>query len=98
MAKKKEGRVYDTFFDEPEKLPQHIETDLVVRELTPEDRRYKYESRYVKAIVSRDPSKLPDGDELLIRYQRGGLFGERWAIKILEELGEYKEEVTTIRT
>lgn len=98
MEKKKKSKVYDTFFDEPEKLPQLMETDLVVRELTPEDRRYKYESRYVKAVVSRDPSKLPDGDELLIRYQRGGLFGEKWAIKILEELGEYKEEFTSVRT
>ena len=88
--------VYDTFNDEPEKIPQMVEIDLTVRDLTPGNE--KYCSKYVKAMVSRDPEALPDGDELLIRYQRGGLFPEKWRIKILKELGEYKVVKTDLRT
>ena len=88
--------VYDTFNDEPEKIPQMVEIDLTVRDLTPGNE--KYCSKYVKAMVSRDPEALPDGDELLIRYQRGGLFPEKWRIKILNELGEYKVVKTNLRT
>jgi hypothetical protein len=89
-------KIYDTFHDEPEKIPQMEEIDITIRDLSPG--KEKYSSRYVKAIISRDPEKLPDGDELLIRYQRGGLFPEKWKIKILEELGEYKVVKTSLRT
>lgn len=94
----REVKVYDTFNDEPEKIPQLTAIDLAVRELTPEDRRQKYSSKYVKAIVSSDPTKLPEGDELLIRYQRGHLLDKKWAIKIVEEIGEYKEVVAEVIT
>jgi len=88
--------IYDTFHDEPEKIPQMEELELTVRDLSPG--KEKYCSHYVKAVVSRDPDKLPDGDDLLIRYQRGGLFPEKWKIKILGELGEFKITKTDVRT
>ena len=89
---------YDTFNDEPEKIPQLKEIDITVRELTPDDIRRKYRARYVKAVLSNDPEKLPDGDELLIRYQRGGLHPERWRIKIVEDISGFKAVEAEIRT
>jgi hypothetical protein len=88
---KKGGKVmklYDTFHDEPEKIPQMKEIELLIRDLSPGKR--KYCCMKVKAIVSKDPDALPDGDELLIRSQRGILFPEKWKIKILEQLEDYK--------
>lgn len=52
-----------------------------------------YESRMVKAILSKDPSKLPGSDTLRIRWQRGQLVSEAWAIKITQELGNIMENL-----
>jgi len=89
-------KIYDTFNDNPEKMPQMEELDIIVRDLSPG--KEKYSSRYVKAILSSDPKALPDADDLLIRFQRGLLFDETWKIKIVKELGEYKLSVATMRT
>jgi len=43
-----------------------------------------YETTYCKAIISKDPSKLPDGDVLNVRNFKGQMEPEPWAIKILE--------------
>ena len=56
MAKKE----YDSFIDNPEGLADG-EMKLAVRELTPDDHRKKYLTRYVKAQISRDPAKMPMG-------------------------------------
>jgi len=79
---------YDTFVNSLEELPQGKEIDITLRDLTPGP--YKYETRYVKAIVSSRPEELPGADILWIRFQRGGKHPQPWAIRVLEELGEYK--------
>ena len=89
-------KIYDTFNDEPEKMLQMEEIDITIRDLTPGNE--KYCSKYVRAILSKDPEALPDGDELLIRYQRGELSPEKWRIRIVKEIGEYKITKTALRT
>ena len=44
-----------------------------------------YERVYVKAIISKDSAKLPDGEKLWVRNFKGHLESEPWAIKILEK-------------
>ena len=46
-----------------------------------------YEPKVVKAIVSSSPEKLPGADTLRIRWRRGQLVPQPWAIKIIEDLG-----------
>ena len=82
MAKKE----YDTFCDNPDTLPEG-DTVIVVRELTPDDRRQKYFTKYIKARISRDPKKYPD--TLYLRWQRGIKNPQPWSIEVLEEVGEY---------
>jgi len=89
-------KTYDMFNDTPEAIPQMKEMDITVRDLTPGNE--KYCSKYVKAIISKDPAALPEGDELFVRYQRGALFPEPFRIKIVKELGEYMETDTDLRT
>lgn len=43
-----------------------------------------YEQVYVKAVISKDPMKLPGGDVLWVRDLKGKLFPQPWAIKIIE--------------
>lgn len=50
-----------------------------------------YETRTVKAILSRSPEKLPGSDVLRILWQRGYKHPEPWAIKILENYGALGE-------
>ena len=86
MAKKE----YDTFTDNPQTVPATVmEVSLAIRELTPDDRKKMYLTRYVKANVCGDPDKMPEGDVLWLRWQRGKLYPKPAAIKILGELGEF---------
>lgn len=78
---------YDTFvLIDPAMVPEEKEMELIVRDLTPEDRRYKYRSAYVTALVSKSESKYPD--RLWIRLGRGQLQEKPWSIKILKELNK----------
>ena len=60
---------------------------LFIKDLTPGPR--KYDTKLVRAELSRNPDKLPDGDLLRIRSETGYLHPEPWAMKILEELPPY---------
>lgn len=77
-------KVYDTFLDDPSSLPQGEAVELLIRNLTPG--KEKYDTIRVKAVVSRDPAQLAEGDVLWLRWTRGSLQKEPWAIKIIEEL------------
>jgi len=78
---------YDTFLlTDPMTVPEEQEMDLIVRDLTPADRRYKYRSSYVTALLSKSESKYPD--RLWIRLGRGQLQEKPWSIKILKELNK----------
>jgi hypothetical protein len=78
---------YDTFVESLGDLPDGGEVRLTVRDLAPG--RRKYDARYVRAIVASSPEKLPDADVLRVRFLRGYLHPRPWAIKILEELGDF---------
>ncbi len=79
---------YDTFIlVDLAMVPEEKETELIVRDLTPADRRYKYRSAFVTALVSRSESKYPD--RLWIRLGRGQLQEKPWSIKILKELSKF---------
>ncbi len=52
-----------------------------------------YETRIVEAIINSDPSKLPGADILRVRWQRGQMVPEAWAIKITRELGGIRESL-----
>ncbi len=86
-------REFDTFVDDPKDLPE-MEVSIAIRELTPDDRRLKYKTRYVKALVSKSKEKIEGADVLYLRWQRGRLQPGNWYIKILEELGEYLPKET----
>ena len=77
---------YQTFVGAPETLEEGQEIKLAVKDLTPGPR--KYDCRIVKAVVARDPEKLPGSDVLWLRSLVGRKFPEPWAIKITEELGD----------
>ena len=84
MSKKE----YDAFVDDPASIADGV-VKLAIRELTPENRREKYFTRYVLAQISSDPDAMPDGDVLRLRYQRGRLSDNKWSIKIQQELGDF---------
>lgn len=83
-----ERKEYDTFIlTDPGSVPEDQEVELIVRELTPTDRRYKYRGFYAMALLSRSETKYPD--QLWIRLGRGQLQEKPWSIKILKELNKF---------
>jgi hypothetical protein len=79
-------------------IPDGKEYDISIRELTPDDRRDKYQTRYVRALITHNPKKGED-DLLWLRYQRGAhLHPQPFGIKIIKELGEYQVKKTDART
>ncbi|MBS3906810.1 MAG: phenylphosphate carboxylase subunit gamma [Syntrophaceae bacterium] len=84
MAKKE----YDTFvLTELSQVPEDQEMEMIVRDLTPADRRYKYRSFYATAMVSKSESKYPD--LLWVRLGRGQLQEKPWSVKILKEVNKF---------
>lgn len=84
MAKKE----YDTFIlTELSQVPEDQEMEMIVRDLTPADRRYKYRSFYATAMVSKSESKYPD--RLWVRLGRGQLQEKPWSIKIIKEVNKF---------
>jgi hypothetical protein len=72
---------------DPGLISEDQEMELIMRELTPKDRRYKYRSFYATVLVSRSEAKYPD--RLWIRLGRGQLQEKPWSIKILKELNKF---------
>jgi hypothetical protein len=89
---------YDAFIDDVNILEDGKEIDLSIRELTPDDRRDKYRTTYVKVLITHNPGVGKD-DLLWIRYQRGShLHPKPFGIKILKKLGEYQPKSVESRT
>ncbi len=83
------AREYDTFIlQDPATVPEDQEMELVVRELTPNDRRYKYRSFYAIAKISKSESKYTD--RLRIRLGRGQLIDDRWSIELIREVNKFQ--------
>lgn len=80
-------REFLTFVRSIEDLPEGKEAKLLIKDLTPGQR--KYDGRYVKAILSRNPEQFEQGDKLWIRSKTGYLYPKAWAIRIIEELPEF---------
>ena len=70
------AKEYDTFVDDIDTIKEGEEITIAVRETD------IYRTRVVKAVVSSSREKLPDGDVLLMRYNRGNLRPDPWYIKI----------------
>ena len=84
MAKKE----YDTFIlSDPASVPEDKEMELILRELTPKDKRYKYRSFYAIALVSKSDTKYPD--RLWVRLGRGQLQEKPWSVKIVKEINKF---------
>ena len=85
MAKKE----YDTYvLTDLALVPEDKEMEMVLRELTPSDRRYKYRSFFASAMVSRDEGKYPD--KLWIRLGRGQLQEKPWSVEIVKEVNKFQ--------
>jgi phenylphosphate carboxylase gamma subunit len=79
---------YDTFIlTDLSTVPEDQEIELIVRDLSPEDRRYKYRSAYALAKVSKSESKYPD--RLWVRLGRGQLQEKPWSINIIKEVNKF---------
>ncbi len=70
-------------------LPEGKEANLVIKTMEP--RKYKYESKYVRATVSRNPDSMPGADVLWVRFYNGALHPKPYAIKVLAELSGYPD-------
>jgi hypothetical protein len=83
-----EKKEFDTFvLTDPGMVSEDKEMELILRELTPKDRRYKYRSFYATALVSKSEAKYPD--RLWIRLGRGQLQEKPWSVKIIKELNKF---------
>ena len=83
------AREYDTFIlDDPATIPEDQEMEMVVRELTPDDRRYKYRSFYAIAKISKSESTYTD--RLQVRLGRGQLLEDRWSIELIKEINKFQ--------
>ncbi len=85
MAKKE----YDTYvLTDLALVPDDKEMEMILRDLTPSDRRYKYRSFFASVKVSRDERKYPD--KLWVRLGRGQLQEKPWSVKILKEVNKFE--------
>ena len=78
---------YLTFVSRPEELPEGRETELLIKDFNPG--RQKYDSRYVRAVISRSPGQMPGSDHLWVRGLVGLPYPGPWSIKITREVGEF---------
>lgn len=85
MARKE----YDTYvLTDLSLVPEDKETEMILRELTPSDRRYKYRGFFASAVVSRDESKYPD--RLWVRLGKGQIQEDPWSVKIVKEVNKFQ--------
>jgi hypothetical protein len=75
------------FVSRMEDLADDRESVLTIRDLSPGPR--KYNAKVVRARVSSMPENIPDGEVLWVRSWIGHLHPEPWAIRIIEEVGDY---------
>ncbi len=81
------GKEWLIFVPGIEDLIEGKETIVTIRDLSPG--RKKYNAKVVKAILSRNPEEFPEADILWVRSWIGTLYQRPWAIKIIEEAGDY---------
>jgi hypothetical protein len=85
MARKE----YDTYvLTDLSLVPEDKEMEMILRDLTPSDRRYKYRSFFASAMVSRNESRYPD--LLWMRLAKGQLQEKPWSVKIVKEVNKFQ--------
>lgn len=72
---------YEVYVAKLSELPVAAEGELLVRSLTPEDRRKKYKYQKVRAVVSERRNEYPD--LLWVRFLKGQRHPEPYSIKII---------------
>lgn len=77
------AREWQTFVSKVEDMREG-EVRLFIKDLTPGPR--KYDTKFVRAMVSKSREPLTDRDVLFVRTESGLKSPEPWSIKILEEL------------
>ena len=83
-----ERKEYDTFIlTDPGIVPEDEEMELILRELTPKNKQYKYRSFYAMALISKSETKYPD--RLWVRLGRGQLQEKPWSVKIVKEIDKF---------
>ena len=81
---------YDTFLlEDPAGMPDDQQLELIVRDLTPADRRNKYRSFFAQARISKSATRY--ADRLWVRLGRGQLLKDPWSIEILEVIDKFAE-------
>jgi len=83
------NKEYDTFVYSLDELSEGEECRIAIRDLSPG--QHKYNTLYVKALVSSSAEKLPAGDTLWIRTELGRRYQQPWKIKVIEQLDELEE-------
>lgn len=81
------GREWVVFVTRMEEIQDGQENVLTIRDLSPGPR--KYNARVVKALVSSDPERIPNAEVLWIRSWIGHLHPKPWAMRIIEEVGDF---------
>ena len=76
--------IYQTFVSRLDDIPEGQEIELVIKDLTPGQR--KYDGSRVKAVIFKSEKEIPDGDTLWVRSEVGVLHPHPWTIKIVEKL------------
>lgn len=80
---------YDTYvLTDLAQVTEDREMEMILRDLNPADRRYKYRSFFASAMISRDESKYPD--KLWVRLGRGQLQEKPWSVKIFKEINKFQ--------
>lgn len=83
-----ERKEFDTFIlTDLGMVPEDTEMELILRELTPKERRYKYRSFYAMVLISKSETKYPD--RLWVRLGRGQLQEKPWSVKIVKEINKF---------
>jgi hypothetical protein len=63
------------------------ERELFVKDLTAGT--HKYDTKHVRARVSKSRDKMADGEVIWIRSESGLMASEPWYMEILEELSDF---------
>lgn len=81
------AKEWQTFVRKFEDMREGGDVELFIKDLTPGPR--KYDTKHVRAQVTRSESALPGADILWVRSESGATAPEPWYIRIVEEMAEW---------
>ncbi|TDA69637.1 MAG: phenylphosphate carboxylase subunit gamma [Clostridia bacterium] len=80
---------FEIYVSRLEELPVEQECELLIRALTPSDRRKKYKYQKVRALISQQKDRYPD--LLWVRFLKGQLHTDPYSIRIANTKGATDE-------